>query len=148
MPNVSILVTACNAGRTIVAALESAFAQTYSDFEVIVVDDASSDDTAQRVSDYGDRVVYLFQPNSGPWRARNEAIDGHLAGSVGHEIDVLVRLVVFKRTARLWTIARSSGCVDDPVDPGTEVCALSACANCVCPITKKIRAKRPEETDR
>ena len=74
MPNVSILVTACNAGRTIVAALESAFAQTYSDFEVIVVDDASSDDTAQRVSDYGDRVVYLFQPNSGPWRARNEAI--------------------------------------------------------------------------
>jgi hypothetical protein len=81
MPNVSILVTACNAGPTVGAALESAFAQTYQDFEVIVVDNASSDDTARRVADYGERVVYLHQPDSGPWRARNEAIK-HARGAL------------------------------------------------------------------
>jgi glycosyltransferase involved in cell wall biosynthesis len=63
-----------NGGRTIVAALRSVFAQTYRDFEVIVVDDGSTDDTADRVSTWGDAVTYLAQANGGPARARNTAL--------------------------------------------------------------------------
>jgi len=74
MPEVSVVIPAYNAGATITAALSSAFAQTYSDFEVIVVDDGSTDDTSQRIAEWSDRLVAIYQPNAGPARARNEAI--------------------------------------------------------------------------
>jgi glycosyltransferase involved in cell wall biosynthesis len=74
MPHVTVIIPAYNAGRTITAALESVFAQTYRDFDVIVVDDGSTDDTAGRVAEWGDRVIYVHQPNGGPASARNEAI--------------------------------------------------------------------------
>src|SRR5436190_1570422 len=74
MPQVSVIVPAFNAGRTISAALASVFAQTYRDFEVIVVDDGSTDDTAARIAEWGDRVLYVRQPNGGPARARNTGI--------------------------------------------------------------------------
>ena len=74
MPHVTVIIPAYNAGRTITAALESVFAQTYRDFDVIVVDDGSTDDTAQRVAEWGDRVRYLRQANGGPASARNEAV--------------------------------------------------------------------------
>ena len=74
MPEVSIVVSAFNAGRTITAALESAFAQTCRDIEVIVVDDGSTDDTAERVADFGGRVVYLNPARSGGWRGRNRGL--------------------------------------------------------------------------
>jgi glycosyltransferase involved in cell wall biosynthesis len=70
MPGVSIVVPAFNAGGTIAVALESVFAQTYRDFEVIVVDDGSTDDTAQRVAEFGDRVVSIHQPHAGVSGAR------------------------------------------------------------------------------
>jgi glycosyltransferase involved in cell wall biosynthesis len=74
MPEISVIIPAYNAGRTIAAALASVFAQTYRDFEVIVVDDGSSDDTALRLAEWSDRLVVISQPNAGPARARNEAI--------------------------------------------------------------------------
>ncbi len=74
-PDVSVVIPAFNAARTINAALESVFAQTYQRFEVIVVDDGSADATAERVAAWGDRVVYVRQPNGGPGRARNVGID-------------------------------------------------------------------------
>jgi glycosyltransferase involved in cell wall biosynthesis len=72
MPQVSVIIPAYKAGRTITAALQSVFAQTYRDYEVIVIDDGSTDDTALRVAEWGDRVVYVHQPNGGPGSARNE----------------------------------------------------------------------------
>src|SRR5205085_1624302 len=74
MPEISVVIPAYNAGRTISAALASVFAQTYRDFEVIVVDDGSTDDTPERVDEWADRLVSIRQPNGGPGRARNEAI--------------------------------------------------------------------------
>jgi glycosyltransferase involved in cell wall biosynthesis len=73
-PEVSVVIPAFNASRTISAALESVFAQTYKNFEVIVVDDGSTDDTARRVAEFGSRVEYVRQANGGPARARNVAI--------------------------------------------------------------------------
>jgi glycosyltransferase involved in cell wall biosynthesis len=74
MPRVTVIIPAYNAGCTITAALESVFAQTYADFDVIVVDDGSTDDTAQRVAEFGERVTFMRQPNGGPASARNRAI--------------------------------------------------------------------------
>ena len=70
-PEVSVVIPAFNASRTISAALDSVFAQTYKNFEVIVVDDGSTDDTARRVAEFGGRVEYVRQANGGPARARN-----------------------------------------------------------------------------
>ena len=74
MPHVTVIIPAFNAGRTITAALESVFAQTYRDYDVIVVDDGSTDETPQRVAEWGDRVTYVRQENNGPASARNQAI--------------------------------------------------------------------------
>ena len=73
-PRVSVIMPAFNAGRTIDAALQSVFTQTYRDVEVIVVDDGSTDDTPDRVAAWGERVVLLRQANAGPAAARNRAI--------------------------------------------------------------------------
>lgn len=80
-PKVSVIVPAFNAELSIDAALESALAQTWRDFEVIVVDDGSTDGTAARLAAWRDRVKVLSQPNGGPARARNAGIaasDGEL----------------------------------------------------------------------
>jgi glycosyltransferase involved in cell wall biosynthesis len=74
MPEVTVIIPAFNAGRTITAALQSVFAQTYRKYEVIVVDDGSTDDTALRVQECGNGVQYVRQVNAGPASARNEGI--------------------------------------------------------------------------
>jgi len=73
-PEVTVVIPVYNGGRTIRAALSSVFAQTYRDFEVIVVDDGSTDDTSESVSFSGGAVIYLSQANGGPGRARNTAL--------------------------------------------------------------------------
>jgi glycosyltransferase involved in cell wall biosynthesis len=54
--------------------LESVFAQEYDDYEVIVVDDGSTDSTVEVVKSYGDRVTLLQQENRGPGAARNTGV--------------------------------------------------------------------------
>jgi GT2 family glycosyltransferase len=67
---------AYNAARTIDAAIRSVLSQTRGDFELIVVDDGSSDDTVDRVQRFASdgRVQVIRQRNSGPGAARNRAI--------------------------------------------------------------------------
>jgi len=74
-PLVSVIVPAYNCERYLAAALDSIFAQTYRPVEVIVIDDGSTDRTAQIIAGYGDRVVSLRQDNSGPAAARNTGLD-------------------------------------------------------------------------
>jgi glycosyltransferase involved in cell wall biosynthesis len=76
-PVASVIVPAYNAASTIEAAVESVLAQTRQDFEVIVVDDGSTDDTPDRVARYADdsRVRLLSQENRGLAAARNAAIE-------------------------------------------------------------------------
>jgi glycosyltransferase involved in cell wall biosynthesis len=63
MPNVSIIMNVRNGAATLRAALESAFAQSYRDWELIVWDDCSSDDSAAIVADFNDpRVRYFLSP--------------------------------------------------------------------------------------
>src|SRR5215208_8250934 len=71
MPAVSIVIATFNRGDYLGATLDSIFTQSFRDFEVIVVDDGSTDDTRRVIDAFGSRVRYLYQNNRGPAAARN-----------------------------------------------------------------------------
>jgi hypothetical protein len=72
---VSVIVPLYNKASYITRALDSIAAQTFGDFEVIVVDDGSTDSSGQRASAHPDkRVRVLHQSNAGPGSARNRGI--------------------------------------------------------------------------
>lgn len=73
-PTVTVVIPAFNCEAYIVETLKSVFAQTYAATEVIVVDDGSSDQTRERVSEFRGRVQYVRQENAGVSRARNRGI--------------------------------------------------------------------------
>ena len=74
MPTVSVVIPAYNVERLIRQTLDSVLAQTYRDFEVVVVDDGSKDATAEVVSGYGEPVRCIRQANAGPSAARNRGL--------------------------------------------------------------------------
>src|SRR5213593_3007644 len=75
-PTFTVVIPTYNRKRTILAAIKSVLSQTYADFEAIVVDDGSSDDTRSVVTALEDpRIHYLWQPNGGGSKARNTGID-------------------------------------------------------------------------
>ena len=74
-PLVSVVIPTFNSAAFLPATLESVLCQSTPDFEIIVVDDGSTDDTASVVARYGDRLRYVRQANSGgPARPRNVGI--------------------------------------------------------------------------
>ena len=73
-PLVSVLIGVYDAERYLREAIESAFAQTYRPLEVVVVDDGSTDGSAEVARSYGDRVVFGRQENAGNGSARNHAV--------------------------------------------------------------------------
>lgn len=76
MPTVSISLPCYNEEAWVGATIESVLAQTFEDFELIVVDDGSDDGTAQVVAEYTDdpRVEYVYQENSGVAAAQNTGL--------------------------------------------------------------------------
>lgn len=70
-PNVSIIIPSYQHASDIGACLESIFAQTYTDYEIIVVNDGSTDDTEEVLAPYMDRIAYVYQENAGAPSARN-----------------------------------------------------------------------------
>jgi glycosyltransferase involved in cell wall biosynthesis len=75
-PLVSIVIPAYRAAGRIRETLDSAFAQTYPNFEIVLVNDGSPDtaEMEQAIRAYDSRLVYLKQENRGPSGARNAAI--------------------------------------------------------------------------
>ncbi len=72
---ISVVIPTYNRGHLVHKAIDSVLAQTYRDFEIVVVDDGSKDDTRQRVGRYGDAVRYVRRENGGLSRARNTGIE-------------------------------------------------------------------------
>ncbi len=70
-PTISVVIAVYNGGRTIRRAIESVLCQSYPAHELIVVDDGSTDDTAEVVKGFGDQVRYFYQINAGVSAARN-----------------------------------------------------------------------------
>lgn len=71
-PAISVIIPAYNAQSTITETLESVFAQTFTDFEIIVIDDGSTDDTVAVVKQLqDDRLKVFCYPNAGQGESRN-----------------------------------------------------------------------------
>ncbi len=83
MPRVSVLIAAYNSGEFLRQTLDSVFAQTYDDWEVVLADDASTDDTVAIASSFGRRVrVVRRTTNSGrPSVTRASALE-HAEGEL------------------------------------------------------------------
>ena len=73
-PRVSIVIAVYNGAPTVGRALASVFAQTYTDCEVIVVNDGSTDDTAAVLARFRDRISVVTQDNRGLSAARNAGV--------------------------------------------------------------------------
>jgi glycosyltransferase involved in cell wall biosynthesis len=75
-PRVSVVIATCNRAALVIQAIESVLGQSYHDFEIVVCDDGSTDDTAAQVARFGPPVGYLALPHTGcPGAARNRGID-------------------------------------------------------------------------
>ncbi len=73
-PLVSVVIPTHNAARFISETLESVCKQTYTNWEIIVIDDGSTDNTRTVLAPYMDRIRYYFQENSGTAAARNAGL--------------------------------------------------------------------------
>ncbi|MBI9051227.1 MAG: glycosyltransferase [Anaerolineaceae bacterium] len=74
MPEVSVIIPVYNSEKTICETIDSVLAQTYQDFEIIVVDDGSTDKSKELIQSYGSKAKYIYQENGGQASARNTAI--------------------------------------------------------------------------
>ena len=73
-PAVSVVIATFNRADFLPQTIDSLLCQSFKDFELIVVDDGSTDRTAELLHGYGDRVRIFRQENLGPAAARNAGI--------------------------------------------------------------------------
>lgn len=75
MPKISVIMPAYNSGDYIGKAIESVLTQTLDDFELIIINDGSLDNTSQVIGSFDDeRIILINQENQGPGAARNNAL--------------------------------------------------------------------------
>jgi len=75
-PHFSVIIPVYNRAKTLGAAIQSVLAQSCQDFEIVIVDDGSTDDPAAVIAQFSDpRIRFLRQKNQGGGAARNAAID-------------------------------------------------------------------------
>jgi len=74
MPSVAVVIPSYNCAHYLAEAVDSVLAQTYRDFEVIVIDDGSTDNTAEVAARFGSRIRCIHQENRGLPAARNRGI--------------------------------------------------------------------------
>src|SRR3954468_22992204 len=74
MPQVSVIIPVFNAAATVAETIESVLRQTFDDYEIIVVDDGSTDRTAHVLGRYQDRIQMIRRPNGGISAARNSGV--------------------------------------------------------------------------
>src|SRR6266513_3016176 len=102
MKTVSVIIPTYNCGRFIREAIDSALAQTHAPLEVIVVDDGSTDETAQVLAEYGATIRCIWQENQGVAAARNTG----LAAARGEYLAFLDADVIWKPRKLELQIAR------------------------------------------
>ncbi len=74
MRTISVIIPTFNRAHVLREAIDSALAQTHPPFEIIVIDDGSTDATPALLAEYGDRIRIVSQTNQGVAAARNRGI--------------------------------------------------------------------------
>ena len=90
-PLVSVIIPTYNRAALLCQTIDNVFQQTYRNFELIVVDDGSTDETQSRLRQYGDRIRVITQANAGAAVARNRGI------AVAHG-----EIIAFQDSDDLW----------------------------------------------
>lgn len=112
LPLVSVIIPTYNRGRILCEAVDSVLEQDYSNVELIVVDDGSTDHTAAILAGYQEKIVVIRQPNRGVSAARNAGI----AAARG-------RLISFLDSDDFWLPQKLSCQVDFFIShPGAQIC--------------------------
>jgi glycosyltransferase involved in cell wall biosynthesis len=102
-PLASIIINNFNYARFLGQAVDSALNQTYSNVEVIVVDDGSTDDSRAVIERFGDRIRSVFKPNGGQPSAINagfEASKGELVANL--DADDLYDPTAIEQVVNTW----------------------------------------------
>lgn len=104
---VSVIIPTFNRARTIEKSVKSVLCQTYSNLEVIIVDDGSTDNTRELIESLNDsRIKYIYQENAGACAARNrgvcnatgEYIAFHDSDDVWHKDKIEKQLECFEKS--------------------------------------------------
>lgn len=74
-PAVSVVIATYNRDKFITKTLDSIIGQSFCDFEIILVDDGSTDNTREVLAPYESRIHYIHQSNRGPAAARNVGVE-------------------------------------------------------------------------
>ena len=154
-PLVSVIIPTYNRAWVLKEAVDSVLAQEFGDFELIVVDDGSTDATAELLAAYADRVRVLRQTNRGVSAARNAGIaaargkliafldsdDLWLPGKLGRQVEFFNSHagVLIGQTEELWVrngLRVNPGCRHRKrngiiFEPSLELCLVSPSAGMV-----------------
>jgi len=85
MPKVSVIIPTFNRSKLLIEAVQSVLNQTFQDFEILIIDDGSTDDTKQRIRDLREsRFRYRRnRVNPGVSASRNKGISNSRGGYIG-----------------------------------------------------------------
>ena len=72
MPKVSVIIPTYNREKYIADCIQSVIEQTFSDWELIIVNDGSTDNTEKVIFQYSEKIKYIYQNNAGVQTARNK----------------------------------------------------------------------------
>ena len=140
-PFFSVIIPVYNRAHVLGRALKSVFAQSCQDFEIVVVDDGSSDDPAAVIARFADpRITYIRQRNRGGGAARNAGIDAARGQFIapldsddeflpGHLARMKALLEGTRRRCGLCTRAGASGERQVAAEAGARHCARRAYGN-------------------
>jgi glycosyltransferase involved in cell wall biosynthesis/tetratricopeptide (TPR) repeat protein len=137
-PRVSVVITTCDRDQTIKTAIDSILSQTYENYEIIVVDYGSTDNTGEIIKTYGDRVKYLRQEqqnllealNRGIKEAKGELIaflDGYssfLPNKLREQLQRFDRRGSLEFVSSGWQILDESGAIAEEVEPWKQLGTL------------------------
>jgi len=112
LPLVSAIIATYNRAHIVCEAIESILQQTYKHIELIVVDDGSTDNTQDKLREYGDRIRVVYQENSGPaaaWNSGIKASQGEIIAFLGSD-DIWLPTFVEQQVSVLQRCDQSVPC--------------------------------------
>jgi len=139
MVKVSVIIPAYNGERYIADAIAGVLAQTYTDYEIIAVDDGSGDRTKNIIQQYGDRIRYFSQTNQGVAASRNLGLfkaqgeyiafldqdDLFLPHKLALQVAVLEQNQAIAMVNSGWQIVDQDGVFQSAVEPWLQIPQLT-----------------------